>query len=235
MALFLITEAENYFDRPLEPIIESIKQNDGTTTKHYFVEGPFIQTEVKNRNGRNYKKRLMEACVSKYLKERMDSNFGLRSFGELGHPEGVEINLDKVCMYTTKLEWQSNDCIGKAKVLINHPCGRILQTFLDDKLRTGVSTRGLGALSENQNSDGSKDVEAYEMIAIDSVADPSAPRGFVDGILENKQYIVQDNGIILECYNDLERNLSVLPRKLDARATHFIGALTDFLDKIKNS
>ena len=235
MALFLITEAENYFDRPLETIVESIKQNDGTVSKQYFVEGPFIQTEVKNRNGRNYGKRLMEACVSKYVKERMDPNFGLRSFGELGHPEGVEINLDKVCMYTTKLDWQSNDCIGKAKVLSNHPCGRILQTFLDDKLRIGVSTRGLGALSENENSDGSKDVEAYEMIAIDSVADPSAPRGFVDGILENKQYIVQDNGIILECYDGLERSVSVLPRKMEDRAAHFISSLTNFLDKIKNS
>jgi hypothetical protein len=235
MTLVLITEAENYFDRPMEVIVEQTKLDDGRTSRQYFMEGPFIQTEIKNRNGRNYGLDLMTRCVDKYKRERMDPNFGLRSFGELGHPEGVEINLDKVCMYTTSLDWQGKDCIGKAKVLTNHPCGRILQTFLEDKLRIGVSTRGLGALSEDENPDGSKDVDAYEMIAIDAVADPSAPKGFVDGILENKQYIVKDDGVILECYEGLQQKVSVLPRKLEERAQHFANALTEFLDGIKKS
>jgi len=235
MTLILITEAENYFDRPMETIVEQTRLEDGSVGKEYFIEGPFIQTEIKNRNGRNYGRPLMEQCVNKYKQERMDPNFGLRSFGELGHPEGVEINLDKVCMYTTSLEWQGNDCIGKAKVLKNHPCGRILQTFLDDKLRVGVSTRGLGALSEDENPDGSKDVDSYEMIAIDSVADPSAPKGFVNGILENKEYIVQGNGVILECYDGLERKLSVLPNKLEERAQYFYDSLIQFLDGVKKS
>lgn len=233
MTLVLITEAENYFDRPLEAIVEQVKLGDGSVDKNYYVEGPFIQTECKNRNGRNYKKSLMEESVGEYITERMDPNFGLRSFGELGHPEGIEINLDKVCMYTTSLQWQGNDCIGKAKVLKSHPAGRILQTFLDDKLRIGVSTRGLGSLSDVENSDGSKDVEAYQMIAIDAVADPSAPKGFVNGILENKQYIVKDDGVILECYDRLEKKVSILPRKIEERAIHFQSALTEFLDGMK--
>lgn len=227
MTFKLITEANDFL--PIDTIVEKVKHDDGYK-QHYFIEGPFIQCEVKNRNGRNYSKELMERSVEKYKVERM-SNL-LRSFGELGHPEGIEINLDKVCHYVTSLDWQGNNCIGKAKILSNHPSGRILETFLEEKLTVGVSTRGLGALAEEPNQDGSKQVEAYEMIAIDAVADPSAPQGFVDGILENKKYIVQDNGVILECYDNLEKQVRILPTKLDDRAKLFTNLLENFLKNI---
>ena len=96
-------------------------------------------------------------------------------------------------------------------------------------MRLGVSTRGLGSLAEDANQDGSKDVESYEMIAIDIVSDPSAPKGFVDGILENKEYIIKDGGIIVECYNQLESTVSTLPTKSEDKNKVFLKALENFL------
>lgn len=227
--LKLLVEAKDFDLRPIDTIVESVKQEDGSTSKNYYIEGPFIQTESKNRNGRKYKLQKMVECVQKYVNERMNPNFGFRSFGELGHPEGVEINLDRVSHYTNKLEWNGNDCIGKAEIITENPCGRIVETLLKKKLRLGVSTRGLGSLSDRQNQDGSKDVDTYEMIAIDIVADPSAPKGFVDGILENKEYIIKDGGVIVECYNNLERVLTDLPTHSDDKNKLFLKAFENFL------
>lgn len=229
----LITEAKDFDVHKVDTIVESIKTEDGITKKCYYIEGPYVQCNIKNRNGRIYSKELMEQVVDQYKNERMNPQTGFRSFGELGHPEGVDINLDKVCHYTTQLEWNGNDCIGKSKVLSSHPMGRILETFLEEKLVVGVSTRGLGALAEEQNPDGSKNVEAYQMIAIDSVADPSAPKGFVDGIYENKQYIVKDNGVILECYENFEKQLQILPNKTEERAQKFLEIFNNFINDFK--
>lgn len=230
--LKLIIEAKDYDIKPVDVIIESVKQEDNTYKKQFFIEGPFVQTNIKNRNGRKYPLELMRECVEKYKIERMNPK-GFRSFGELGHPDGVEINLDRVSHYTTQLEWRGNDCIGKAEILVENPCGRIVQTFLEKKLIVGTSTRGLGSLSETVNPDGSKTVDGYEMIASDIVADPSAPQGFVDGILENKEYIIKDNGIIVECYNNLERMVSSLPRKSDDRNALFLNAFQTFIKNLK--
>lgn len=227
--LKLIVEAKDFDILPIDVVIESVQQETGSSKKQYYIEGPFIQTETKNRNGRKYPRQLMEECVQKYVNERMNPHSGFRSYGELGHPEGVEINLDRVSHYTTKLEWKSNNCIGKAEILTENPCGKIVQTFLEKKLRLGVSTRGLGSLSDNQNNDGSKNVDSYEMIAIDIVADPSAPQGFVEGILENKEYIIKDGGVIVECYNNLEANLKSLPKHSDDKNKLFLDAFQKFL------
>ena len=229
----LFVEAKDFEHKPIDILVESSHAPDGTSTKDYYITGPYIQTNCKNRNGRNYPKEpLMVKCVENYIKDRMNPQQGFRSFGELGHPDGVEINLDKVCMYVQKLQWQGDDCIGKSKVLKSHPCGRMVETFLEEKLRLGVSTRGLGALAEHASYDGSKEVLAYEMIAIDVVADPSAPRGFVDGILENKQYIIQDNGVIMEAYEGLEKNLKSLPKDSSLKNALFIESLEKFLKEI---
>lgn len=228
-ALRLIVEADAHICNPVRKMIKESDAGD----RNYFIEGIFIQTEAKNRNGRNYPKPLMEQCVQKYLAERMNKETGYRSFGELGHPDGVEINLDRVSHYTTELAWNGNDVVGKAKILNKNPSGRIVETFLEDNLLLGVSTRGLGALAKRERPDGSKLVEAYDMIAIDIVADPSAPKGFVDGILENKEYIIQNNGIIVECYEGLERELSVLSNKSEDKQKQFVKAFENFLSKMK--
>lgn len=224
----LIIEAKEF--NPIDIIVESKKNEiDGSTQQLYYITGPFIQTETKNRNGRRYGKSLMVECVEKYIAERMNPQIGFRSFGELGHPDGVEINLDRVSHYTKSLDWQGNDCIGKAEIITENPCGRIVKTLLDKKLRLGTSTRGLGSLAENENNDGSKQVNSYELIASDIVADPSAPKGFVEGILENKEYIIKDDGVIVECYENLEKELRVLPKKTDDKNKVFLNAFENFL------
>jgi hypothetical protein len=234
LPLKLISEAKSFEITPVSSLIENVKQEDGTIKKSHFIEGIYIQTNVKNRNGRNYPKKLMEQCVAKYIKDRMAEGTQFRSFGELGHPDGVEINLDKVCHYVQQLQWQGNDCIGRSKILTSTPTGRIVETLLDEKLRLGVSTRGLGALAKNASADGSKEVQAYDMIAVDIVADPSAPQGFVDGILENKDYIIQDGGVIVECFNNLEHMVEVLPKHSTAKEKVFLDALQKFLKEIRN-
>ncbi len=231
--LKLIVEAKDL--NPFETMTETIKLDDGTTDKQYFITGPFVQTEIKNRNGRNYRKHIMTEVIAKYIAERMNPKVGFRSFGELGHPDGVEINLDRVSHYTTNLDWQGNNCIGKAEIIVDNPSGKLVKTFLQKKLKLGTSTRGLGALADDQNPDGSKDVESFEMIASDIVADPSAPQGFVDGIMENKEYIIKDGGIIVECYNNIQRTLSALPMKSEQRNKLFLSAFEKFLKDLNNN
>lgn len=232
--LKLIVEAKNFELCPFDVITESKKMEDGTIDKQIFIEGPFVQTEIKNKNGRNYRKNTMKNVIAKYMAERMNPQLGFRSYGELGHPDGVEINLERVSHYTTSLEWQGNNCIGKAEILTDNAPGRMVKTFLEKKLRLGTSTRGLGALSDHLNEDGSKDVDSFEMIASDIVADPSAPQGFVDGIMENREYIIKDNGVIVECYTNLDRTLSSLPNKSEDRNKLFLSAFENFLKEFNN-
>jgi len=228
MALKLIVESRFDESQKLDYLIEDDKE---TKKRNYFIEGPFVQTNVKNRNGRIYPKELMEEAVAEYIKDRLDPQKGIRSYGELGHPDGVEINPDKISHYTTILNWVGNDCMGKAKVM-DTPNGRIVKTILEDNLKLATSTRGLGQLANQNQNDNT--VVAYEMIASDIVVDPSAPQGFVNGILENKEYIIQgaENGQkrIVECYEGLERDVSYLPNR--DRNTHFANALEKFLRNI---
>ena len=162
--------------------------------KSLFIEGIFLQSEIKNRNGRVYPKELLEREVerytSKYIKEK-------RAFGELGHPEGPTINLERVSHMVTELSSDGNDWKGKAKVLKETPYGKIVQGILGEGARLGVSSRGMGSIEELQ--DGTKLVkdDFYLATAADIVADPSAPGAFVQGIMEGKEW-VWDNGLLQE-------------------------------------
>lgn len=225
---FLISEAKSYDLAPLNVLIENYTSPTGEKKQRHLIEGPFIQTEIANRNGRLYPYPLMVECIKKYIKERMQPG-QMRSYGELGHPDGTEINLERVSHYITEFNWEGKNCIGKAEIITENPCGRIVQSFLDRKLKLGVSSRGLGELDKNPYNDGFKRVLKYEMIAEDIVADPSAPQGFVDGILENKQYIIKDDGVIVECYDKLEKSLESLPKDSTLKNTLYIMQIEKFL------
>lgn len=227
--LKLIVESDFGTACPIEVLTET--KEDGK--KQYYIKGPFIQTNIKNRNGRKYPLELMKQVVDKYKLDRMTNAF--RSFGELGHPDGVEINLDRVAHYIQELEWVGSNCMGKAKILSGNPMGRIVETILEEKLVLGTSTRGLGTLAKTENSDGSKTVTSYEMIASDIVADPSAPQGFVQGILENKEYIIQEGGVIVECYNSLEQSLIQLPKDSELREGLFLESMKTFLKNLNDN
>ena len=160
--------------------------------KNYFIEGIFLQAELKNKNGRMYPFKTLQREVAKY-----DENFITkgRALGELGHPEGPSINLDRVSHKIESLKEDGNNFIGRAKIL-DTPNGKIAKSLLDEGVSLGVSSRGMGSL---RKEDGCNIVEDDFMLATaaDIVADPSAPDAFVAGIMEGKEW-VWDNGILKE-------------------------------------
>jgi hypothetical protein len=158
--------------------------------KEYFIEGVFMQSEIKNRNGRVYPKEIMQKEVNRYTKEFVEKD---RAFGELGHPEGPTINLDKVSHLITSLEEDGNNYVGRAKIL-STPNGQIVRNLIDDGAKLGVSSRGLGSLEEKGGAQYVKG-DFQLATAADIVADPSAPEAFVEGIYEGVEWIMS-NGIL---------------------------------------
>ncbi len=174
------------FNETISPII-----TEGVNgKKDYFIEGVFMQADIKNRNGRVYPKSIMEKEVNRYKKEFVEKD---RAFGELGHPEGPTINLDKVSHLIQSLELEGKNYIGKAKVL-STPNGEIVKALINDGAKLGVSSRGLGSLEQKGNAQYVKD-DFQLATAGDIVADPSAPEAFVEGIMEGVEWVYQ-NGIL---------------------------------------
>ena len=180
----LISEFNDY---AVEPVIVESNENG---KKDYFIEGIFMQSEIKNRNGRIYPKEVIQKEVKRYNKEFVEQD---RAFGELGHPEGPTINLDKVSHMITKLEEDGNNFVGRAKIL-STPNGQIVKNLIDDGAKLGVSSRGLGSLESKGNAQYVKD-DFQLATAGDIVADPSAPEAFVEGIMEGVEW-VYESGIL---------------------------------------
>ena len=178
----LITE---YVENNLEVIAES--KNGGE--KQYTIEGIFMQSNKKNRNGRIYEKKTMEKAVEKYINEQVKTG---RAVGELNHPEGPTVNLDKVSHKITSLEWKGNDVMGKASIL-KTPMGKIVEGLLEGGVKLGVSSRGMGSLVQKNGT--SYVGDDFMLSTIDIVQDPSAPSAFVNGVMEGVDW-VWDNGII---------------------------------------
>lgn len=158
--------------------------------KSLYITGPFIQTEQKNRNGRMYRKESMEREVGRYVENYVNKG---RALGELGHPDGPSINLDRVSHNIVELKQNGNDFIGKAKIL-ETPMGNIARNLIESGVQLGVSTRGMGSLAEVNGVQVVQD-DFYLATAADIVADPSAPNAFVNGIMEGVEWI-WDNGIL---------------------------------------
>ena len=160
--------------------------------KDMKIKGVFMQAETKNRNGRVYPLDVLQKEVARYNKELVESK---RAFGELGHPEGPTVNLDRVSHMIEELEPEGNNIIGKAKIL-DTPNGKIVKELLNAGAKLGVSSRGMGTLEKRGQTNYVKD-DFYLATAGDIVADPSAPKAFVEGIMEGKEWI-WDNGILKE-------------------------------------
>ena len=161
------------------------KKEDGT--KNVFIEGIFMQAEKPNKNGRMYPRGIMEKEIARY----QDLISEKRSLGELGHPPNPQINLNQVSHLITGLRFEGNDIIGKAKIL-DTPMGKIAKNFLEEGVRLGVSSRGLGSLKEKNGINEVQD--DFHLATVDIVADPSAPDAFVQGIMESAEWIL-DNGV----------------------------------------
>ena len=160
--------------------------------KNYFIEGIFLQAELKNRNNRMYPLGTLQKEVAKYDENYIQKG---RAIGELGHPDGPSINLDRVSHKITNLKQEGNNFIGKAK-LLETPMGKIAKDLLSEGVKLGVSSRGMGSIRKEENCSVVMD-DFMLATAADIVADPSAPDAFVDGIMEGKEW-VWDNGILKE-------------------------------------
>lgn len=191
-----------YNEQNVECIVEA-KEDGG---KNHFIEGVFMQSEQKNRNGRIYEKRVMENAVDKYITEQVNTK---RAVGELNHPDGPTVNLDKVSHLIESLEWDGNDVVGKARIL-ETPMGQIVKGLLDGGVQLGVSTRGMGSLEERNGTMYVKD--DFVLNTVDIVQDPSAPTAFVNGIMEGVEW-VWNNGIIeAQVIEKMETEIKKAPR-----------------------
>jgi len=160
--------------------------------RNYFIEGVFLQAELQNKNGRKYPLATLQREVAKYDENHIQKG---RALGELGHPDGPSLNLDRVSHKIESLTEDGNNFIGRAKIL-DTPMGKIAKNLLDEGVRLGVSSRGMGSLKKEENCSIVQD-DFMLATAADIVADPSAPDAFVDGIMEGKEW-VWDNGILKE-------------------------------------
>jgi hypothetical protein len=199
--------------------------NEETGKKSFYIEGPFLQAEVVNRNGRRYPKGIMEKEVARYKTEHIDKG---RAYGELGHPEGPTINLDRVSHMIVGLKEEGDNFIGKAKIL-GTPMGNIVKELMAEGANLGVSSRGMGSLKE---VDGVNEVQEDFMLATaaDIVADPSAPDAYVRGIMENKEWVFVDGIFVEKDIDDAKKRISESTiRNLEENK---IQAFTTFLDKL---
>ena len=179
----LITEAiEN---------VEVITEGKGADKKLY-IEGVFLQSELKNRNGRMYPFQVLEKEVNRYNEEYIKTS---RALGELGHPDGPTVNLDRVSHRITSLSAEGTNFIGRAQIL-DTPMGKIASSLLGEGVKLGVSSRGMGSIDRREDCNVVMD-DFMLATAADIVADPSAPDAFVNGIMEGKEW-VWDNGILKE-------------------------------------
>ena len=207
--------------------IDYIVEADQEGKKNYRIKGVFMQSEIKNRNGRMYPEQVLAKEVKRYNKEYVKEK---RAFGELGHPDGPTVNLERVSHMITSLKQDGQNFIGEAKVM-DTPYGKIVKNLIDEGAKLGVSSRGMGSLEPRGRMQVVKD-DFYLATADDIVADPSAPNAFVEGIMEGKEW-VWDNGIIKEM--DIEEYKQELDRKYkfaQAREETNAEIFADFMSKI---
>mgnify|MGYP003327587476 FL=1 len=194
--------------------------------KNYFIEGVFMQAETKNRNGRIYPKDVLVKEAKRYTKEFIESK---RAFGELGHPDGPTVNLERVSHMITELVEVDQNFMGRAKIM-DTPYGKIVKNLIDEGARLGVSSRGMGSLKPGK--DGIQEVQGdfYLATAADIVADPSAPDAFVAGIMEGKEWI-WDNGLLKERQIQEYKDQIEKSSRKDREQT-LVKSFEDFISKL---
>jgi len=206
----------------LECIVEA--KEDGV--KNYAIEGVFAQADQKNRNGRVYPKAIMERAVNKYVEDQVSKK---RAVGELNHPEGPTVNLDKVSHLITDLRFEGNNVVGRAQIL-DTPMGKIVKGLLEGGVQLGVSTRGMGSLEQRNGVMYVKD--DFILSTVDIVQDPSAPDAFVNGIMEGVDW-VWNNGILEpQVIEEMETEIKQAPKAIQPEVQ--IREFKNFLSLIKS-
>ena len=205
--------------------VEYITEEKDGGEKSYKIRGIFMQADIKNRNGRVYPMEVLDEEVKKYNKNFIQQN---RAFGELGHPDGPTVNLERVSHMITSLKPDGKNFIGEAKIM-DTPMGKIVKNLMDEGAKLGVSSRGMGSLRQKGGANVVSD-DFYLATAADIVADPSAPNAFVEGIMEGKEW-VWNNGALVEAHvADLKKKFDVKKhqRQVNLEALEFAR----FLEKL---
>lgn len=219
-----------FFDEPnyeLQLIQEEKNANEPRT---FFIQGYYLMSEQKNKNGRIYNINEMVQEVGRYTSEMIKNG---RSIGELNHPESVDINPERACHMVVEFKQENNMFLGKSKIL-NTPLGQLTRTLMLDGVKLGISSRALGKLMPGAND--AHMVQGFHLICCDVVHDPSVSNAFVNGILESKKWILQNDGSVAPAYEALERNLSVLPKHGEDKAALFEQQILEFIKNLsKNS
>ncbi len=221
--------------REINEEVQILTEESDKGDKKYFIEGVFLQGNLKNRNGRVYPMEILDKEATRYSKNFIEQK---RAFGELGHPEGPTINLERVSHMITSLHREGDNYIGKAKVM-DTPYGKIVKNLIDEGAKLGVSSRGIGSLEEKSGVNFVKD-DFQLATAADIVADPSAPDAFVNGILEGKEWVYQAGLLITkntlqaeemveETQKELRKVRSVDPRRLEEKA---VKAFSRFIQNL---
>ena len=206
-----VTETVKLFSEVVEEVqyITEAKEGGG---KNYKIKGIFLQADIKNRNGRVYPMEVLQKEVSRYNKKFIKEN---RAYGELGHPDGPTVNLERVSHMVTELYPDGKNFIGEAKIM-ETPMGKIVKNIIDEGGKLGVSSRGMGSLNQKNGANYVRD-DFYLATAADIVADPSAPNAFVEGIMEGKEW-VWNNGALVEAeLVELRQKFDVKKRQRNAK------------------
>lgn len=220
MSLKLLVEVP----APREEYEYILEEQSKDGVKNLYIKGPYMMAEDVNRNKRYYPENELKREVDRYIKDMIKEN---RSMGELNHPTTAEVDLERACHIVTDMWQEGKTFFGKSKVL-STPCGQIVKSLINDGVKVGMSSRALGQLTEEKN--GINRVSDMKLVAIDCVSDPSCPKAFVNGILENKNFIITSDGTYEETYDKFEKSLDTLPRKeLDV---YLRQRVLDFLNKI---
>ena len=191
--------------------VEYICEEKEDGKKNYKIKGIFMQADVKNRNGRVYPMEVLQKEVNRYNKEYINEN---RAFGELGHPDGPTVNLERASHMITALYPDGKNFIGEAKVL-STPMGNIVKNLMDEGGKLGVSSRGMGSL-EQRNGANYVGKDFYLATAADIVADPSAPNAFVEGIMEGKEWVWNHGSLVESQLVKMQERINTRVRKREA-------------------
>jgi hypothetical protein len=187
-------------EQKLEFVTEA--KEDGE--KEYFIEGIFMQADIKNRNGRVYPVETLQKEVARYNREYVAKN---RAYGELGHPQGPVINLDRVSHMIKELKQDGNNFVGRAKIM-GTPMGDIVKNLMREGATLGVSSRGMGTLKNNKKGVAEVQKDFLLATAGDIVADPSAPSAFVEGIMEGVEWVQVNNAWVAREIEDIQKTIS---------------------------
>ena len=185
--------------------VQYICEEKESGDKNYKIRGVFMQADIKNRNGRVYPMEVLEKEVQRYTEKFIDEN---RAYGELGHPDGPTVNLERVSHMVTSLKPDGKNFIGEAKIL-KTPMGEIVKNLMDEGAKLGVSSRGMGSLDQRNGSNYVRD-DFYLATAADIVADPSAPNAFVEGVMEGKEWVWNHGALV-------EAHLAKLKKEFDVK------------------